>query len=206
MQYLRVELPTSPHVFSGRQLRPTLLSPSVLVARLISSSAARAAWNARNRKAFWFRRFACETLVFVPSLLLTICASFLFVALNPVSARSATPAYLTQWRGGNGAWTDTAKWTAGIPLHRARSRYRRRERSHDPAGQFPGSHAAGGDRGWRPHALTAGEGLGSDSTVEVDGSRATAIVALEFVELLAHADPSGKAATTTLAFARMLMA
>ena len=48
--------------------------------------------------------------------------------------------------------------------------------------------------------LTVGEGLGSDSTVEVDGSRATAINALEFVELLANADPGGKPATTTLAF------
>lgn len=51
----------------------------------------------------------------MPSLLLTICASFLLVALNAVSARSATPAYLTRWRGGNGAWTDAAKWTAGMP-------------------------------------------------------------------------------------------
>lgn len=33
--------------------------------------------------------------------------------------------------------------------------------------------------------LTVGEGLGSDSTVEVNGSRATAICALEFIELLA---------------------
>lgn len=48
--------------------------------------------------------------------------------------------------------------------------------------------------------LTVGEGLGSDSTVKVDGSRATAISALEFVELLANADPGGKPATMTLAF------
>ena len=48
--------------------------------------------------------------------------------------------------------------------------------------------------------FTVGEGLGSDSTLEVDGSRATAIRALEFVELFANADPGGKPATTTLAF------
>lgn len=49
-------------------------------------------------------------------------------------------------------------------------------------------------------SLTAGEGLGSDSTVEIVGSRSTAISALEFVEMLAFADPGGKPATTTLAF------
>lgn len=48
--------------------------------------------------------------------------------------------------------------------------------------------------------MTVGEGLGSNSTVEVDGSRATAISALEFVELLANSDPGGTPATTTLAF------
>lgn len=49
-------------------------------------------------------------------------------------------------------------------------------------------------------SLTAGEGLGSDSTVEILGSRATAISALEFVEMRAYSDPGGKPATTTLAF------
>jgi pectate lyase len=49
-------------------------------------------------------------------------------------------------------------------------------------------------------SLTAGEGLGSDSTVEIVGSRSTAISALEFVEMLAFSDPGGKPATTTLAF------
>ncbi len=48
--------------------------------------------------------------------------------------------------------------------------------------------------------LTIGEGLGSDSTFEVAGSRATAISALEFVDLHAHADPSGKPAVTTMSF------
>jgi len=49
-------------------------------------------------------------------------------------------------------------------------------------------------------SLTAGEGLGSDSTVEIVGSRPTAISALEFVEMLAFSDPGGKPAITTLAF------
>jgi len=48
--------------------------------------------------------------------------------------------------------------------------------------------------------LTLGEGLGSDSTLAVNGSRARAISALEFVDLLAHSDPGGKAATATLSF------
>ncbi len=50
-------------------------------------------------------------------------------------------------------------------------------------------------------SLTAGEGLGSESTVEIVGSRSTAISALEFVEMLAFSDPGGRPATTTLAFA-----
>lgn len=49
-------------------------------------------------------------------------------------------------------------------------------------------------------SLTVGEGLGSDSTVEVVGSRSTAISALEFVEMRAFSDPGGKPATTTLGF------
>ena len=48
--------------------------------------------------------------------------------------------------------------------------------------------------------LTVGEGLGSASTIEVVGSHATAISALERIELMAHSDPGGKAAITTVAF------
>lgn len=48
--------------------------------------------------------------------------------------------------------------------------------------------------------LTVGEGLGSETTLEVDGSRATAISVLEFVQLMAFADPGGKAGQSTLAF------
>jgi pectate lyase len=49
-------------------------------------------------------------------------------------------------------------------------------------------------------SLTAGEGLGSDSTIEIDGSRSAAISALEFVEMRAFSDPGGKPAITTLGF------
>jgi hypothetical protein len=48
--------------------------------------------------------------------------------------------------------------------------------------------------------LTVGEGLGSESTFAVVGSRATAISALEFVRLLGTSDPSGKPGITTLSF------
>lgn len=48
--------------------------------------------------------------------------------------------------------------------------------------------------------LTMGEGLGADSSVAVEGSRATAISALEFVAILASADPSGKPGVSTLSF------
>jgi hypothetical protein len=48
--------------------------------------------------------------------------------------------------------------------------------------------------------LTVGEGLGADSRVEIDGSRASAIEALEFVSLLPSADPGGKPGVATLAF------
>jgi pectate lyase len=48
--------------------------------------------------------------------------------------------------------------------------------------------------------LTIGEGLGSDSTVSIEGSRANAISALEFVQLVPAADPSGTPGNATLAF------
>jgi hypothetical protein len=48
--------------------------------------------------------------------------------------------------------------------------------------------------------LTIGEGLGSDSTVSIEGSRANAIRALEFVQLVPAADPGGTPGTATLAF------
>jgi len=48
--------------------------------------------------------------------------------------------------------------------------------------------------------LTIGEGLGARSEVSIEGSRATAISALEFVSMLASADPSGKPGESTLSF------
>lgn len=49
-------------------------------------------------------------------------------------------------------------------------------------------------------SLTIGEGLGAESTVTVNGSSVAAIVALEFVAILASADPSGKPGISTLSF------
>jgi hypothetical protein len=49
-------------------------------------------------------------------------------------------------------------------------------------------------------SLTVGEGLGSESTLSVEGSHATAISALEFVALHAEADPSGRPGETTLSY------
>ena len=49
-------------------------------------------------------------------------------------------------------------------------------------------------------SLTIGEGLGAESVVAIEGSRATAISALEFVAMLASADPSGKPGRSTLSF------
>lgn len=48
--------------------------------------------------------------------------------------------------------------------------------------------------------LTVGEGLGSRSSVEIVGSKARSIVALEFVAFDATADPSGTPGQTTLTF------
>jgi hypothetical protein len=48
--------------------------------------------------------------------------------------------------------------------------------------------------------ITVGEGLGSESLFSVEGSRPTAVHALEFVLLLAGADPDGTPGRTTLAF------
>jgi hypothetical protein len=202
------------------------------------------------------------------SVLLTICANLALVALNPAIAWGTTPTYLTRWRGGNGLWTNGAKWTSGAPSVLREAVIGGVSDVSIPTGEF---HAAmllvgtdGGDRtrvqvnggnvlirqdslivgeyssgtaqfvlnsGSVEDAmdifvggatgssgrmnkssltvrggqlvgltLTVGEGLGANSTVEIDGSRAKAVVALEFVELLAHADPSGKGGTTTLAF------
>lgn len=48
--------------------------------------------------------------------------------------------------------------------------------------------------------LTVGEGLGAESTVTIEGSKPAAVHALEFVYLMAAADPGGKPGHTTLAF------
>jgi hypothetical protein len=48
--------------------------------------------------------------------------------------------------------------------------------------------------------ITVGEGLGSESLFSVEGSRPSAVHALEFVLLLAGADPDGTPGRTTLAF------
>lgn len=49
-------------------------------------------------------------------------------------------------------------------------------------------------------SLTIGEGLGSNSTVDIIGSTPRSISALEFVEMLAQSDPGGTPAVTTLSF------
>ncbi|AEU37498.1 pectate lyase family protein [Granulicella mallensis] len=49
-------------------------------------------------------------------------------------------------------------------------------------------------------SLTVGEGLGSQSTLSVEGSQAAAIRALEFVALQAEADPSGRPGEATLSY------
>lgn len=49
-------------------------------------------------------------------------------------------------------------------------------------------------------SLTIGEGLGADSVVTIEGSRATAVSVLEFLAILASADPSGKPGLSTLSF------
>ena len=48
--------------------------------------------------------------------------------------------------------------------------------------------------------LTVGSGLGSESTVRINGSRASSIVALEFVEFVAETDPGGTPGQSTLSF------
>jgi hypothetical protein len=48
--------------------------------------------------------------------------------------------------------------------------------------------------------LTVGEGLGSESRLSIEGSRPAAVHALEFVQLLAFADPDGTPGRTTIAF------
>jgi hypothetical protein len=48
--------------------------------------------------------------------------------------------------------------------------------------------------------LTIGEGLGAESNVTIEGSRAEAVHALEFVSLLAYADPAGRPGHSTLSF------
>ena len=49
-------------------------------------------------------------------------------------------------------------------------------------------------------SLTIGEGLGSNSTIEIMGSAPQSISALEFVEMHARSDPGGTPAVTTLSF------
>jgi hypothetical protein len=49
-------------------------------------------------------------------------------------------------------------------------------------------------------SLTIGEGLGSNSTVEIIGSAPQSISALEFVEMHAQSDPDGTPAVSTLSF------
>jgi hypothetical protein len=48
--------------------------------------------------------------------------------------------------------------------------------------------------------LTVGEGLGAESSVAIEGSPATAVHALEFVQFSANADPGGTSGHSTLAF------
>jgi hypothetical protein len=48
--------------------------------------------------------------------------------------------------------------------------------------------------------LTVGEGFGAESTVSIEGSRATSISVLEFVSFLANADPIGQPGESSLSF------
>jgi pectate lyase len=194
--------------------------------------------------------------------------SLLLLFLSAAYGRAAISPGPTLWKGGNGNWNDSAKWSAGLPTTFGEAAIGGASNVVIPPGDF--STAAlrvGTESGDRARvevnganllirqdslivgefsggvaqfvlndgsvesamdifvggatastgrmnrssllikgglmiglSLTAGEGLGSASTVEIIGSRATAISALEFVELLAFSDPGGKPAITTLAF------
>lgn len=174
----------------------------------------------------------------------------------------------TQWRGGNGEWSGSGRWTEGVPNilreayiggvsevtlshgNFAAADLRVGTRAGDRArvevngahllvrqdslvvGEYSGGEATfvlnegsvesamdifiGGAtastgrmnrsllivKGGRliGLTLTVGEGLGSDATVEVAGSRASTISALEFVDLMAHKDPSGRPGSAALSF------
>lgn len=191
----------------------------------------------------------------------------IFLVLVGTTGSPALP-YATRWKNGNGNWSDSIKWSAGVPtifreatvggnsdivISRgdfATADLRVGTEAGDRTkvevngahllvrqdslivGEYSGGIAqfvlndgsvesamdifVGGATGSTGRmnksalivrggrliglTLTAGEGLGSESSVEVDGSRATAISALEFVEFRAFADPSGKPATSTLTF------
>ncbi len=188
--------------------------------------------------------------------------------LSPTASVAQRSPDATRWKNGNGAWTEVAKWTAGLPTVFKEASIGGASSVVIPPGNFTTAElSVGTEAGDRTRVevnggrllvrqdslivgeystgtaqfvlnsgtvestmdifvggatgstgrmnqsslivkggvligltLTVGEGLGSDSTLEVDGSRATAISALEFVELLADSDPGGKPATTTLAF------
>ncbi len=192
---------------------------------------------------------------------------YIFLVLISSNGFSASP-YATRWKNGNGNWTDSKKWSAGLPTIFREATIGGKSEIAIPRGDFAtadlrvgteagdrtkvevnGAHLlirqdsliigeysggfaqfvlndgsvesamdifVGGATGSAGRmnksaltikggrliglTLTVGEGLGSESSVEVDGSRATAVSALEFVELRAFADPSGKPATSTLAF------
>ncbi len=50
-----------------------------------------------------------------PQSAVVLSAAFLLTLLSSELAHGATADYLTRWRGGNGKWTDAAKWTMGTP-------------------------------------------------------------------------------------------
>lgn len=175
----------------------------------------------------------------------------------------------TTWPKGSGRWTDTARWSGGVPTVFQEATVRGNSSVVIPhgsfavarldvgtnqgdrsrvelnggtllirqdslvVGEYTGSDGsfviesgsledsmdvfvggATGSTGRRNHgsltirggsfvglALTIGEGLGSNATVSIEGSRANAISALEFVQLVPAADPSGTPGTATLGFA-----
>ena len=193
---------------------------------------------------------------------------FLLTLLSQTVCGARTPPFTTSWQSEAGYWTDSKKWSAGLPTVYKEAVIGGQSSIVIPRGDFTaagfkvgtedgdhtgvqvnggslllrqdsliiGEHSRGEARvvlndgsvesamdifvggatastgrannsalivrGGRliGLTLTVGEGLGSDSLVQVEGSRATDVSALEFADFLAISDPAGKPATTTLAF------
>ena len=214
----------------------------------------------------WNHRGEILVLMRTSSILCAFIPALLWGAIA-APCRAGEPS-ATAWKAGNGNWTETAKWTAGMPNVFREATIGGVSDVVIPRGDFTaadlrvgtasgdrtrvqvnGGHllvrqdslivgeASGGQaqfilndgsvenamdifvggatgstgrmnrsslivRGGRliGLTLTVGEGLGSETSFEVEGSRAEAIRALKFFQLLAFADPGGKPGSSTLAF------